>query len=130
MLDIDRFKQINDSHGHQAGDLALCAVADCLRSTMRASDLIARLGGDEFLVIMPNTGAHAAQLAAERLQTQLADVRVACDTGEFDVRASIGITSIAGGNVTLEDLLKQGDRALYVAKASRRETSALSPLLY
>ena len=130
MLDIDCFKQINDGYGHHAGDLALCAVADCLRSTMRAGDLIARLGGDEFLVIMRNTGVDAAQLAADRIQTQLAELRVACDTGEFGLRASIGITSIDGANLTLEDLLKLGDRALYVAKAIRREASALPQLVH
>jgi diguanylate cyclase (GGDEF)-like protein len=130
MLDIDSFKQINDSFGHLAGDLALCAVADCLRSTMRAADLIARLGGDEFLVIMPNTDANAAQLAADRVQDQLAGLRVACDTGEFGLRASIGITSVDSSNLTLEDLLKLGDRALYVAKAnSRREVSTFAQLV-
>jgi diguanylate cyclase (GGDEF)-like protein len=127
MLDIDRFKQINDGYGHQAGDLALCAVADCLRSTMRAGDLIARLGGDEFLVIMPNTNADAAQLAADRIQVQLAGLRVSSENGEFGLRASIGITSITGGNLTLEALLKLGDRALYDAKAtSHREASAFA----
>jgi diguanylate cyclase (GGDEF)-like protein len=123
MLDIDRFKQINDSHGHLAGDLALCAVADCLRNTMRAGDLIARLGGDEFLVIMPNTGAAAAELAADRVRAQLAELHVPCDSGAFGLQVSIGITSISSGNLTLEDLLKLGDRALYVAKASSRQAS-------
>jgi diguanylate cyclase (GGDEF)-like protein len=130
MLDIDSFKQINDSYGHQAGDRALCGVADCLRSTMRAGDLIARLGGDEFLVIMPNTDAAHAQLAADRIHAQLAGLRVASDSGEFGLRASIGITSINDANLTLEDLLRLGDRALYVAKASRRrEVPAALPQL-
>jgi diguanylate cyclase (GGDEF)-like protein len=117
MLDIDSFKQINDGYGHHAGDLALCAVADCLRGTMRAGDLIARLGGDEFLVIMPNTDGDAARLAANRIHTHLAELRITCDSGEFGLRTSIGVTSIDGGNVTLEDLLKLSDRALYKAKA-------------
>ena len=131
MLDIDWFKQINDGYGHHAGDLALCAVADCLRSTMRATDLVARLGGDEFLVIMPNTDADAAQLAADRIHTNLAGLRVSCDTGAFGLRASIGITSIDGGNLNLEDLLKSGDRALYVAKAtSHREAPVFAELVY
>jgi len=125
MLDIDNFKQINDSYGHHAGDLALCAVADCLRNTMRAGDLIARLGGDEFLVIMPNTNAAPAELAAGRIRAHLAELRVPCDTGEFGLRASIGITSIDSGKLTLEDLLKLGDRALYVAKANSRVVSAI-----
>jgi len=123
MLDIDCFKQINDSYGHQAGDLALCAVADCLRRTMRTGDLIARLGGDEFLVIMPDTDTAAAYLAADRIKTQLAGLLIACDTGEFALRASIGIASIDGSNLALEDLLRLGDRALYVAKA----TNTLTP---
>jgi diguanylate cyclase (GGDEF)-like protein len=128
MLDIDQFKQINDNFGHHAGDLALCAVADRLRNTMRAGDLIARLGGDEFLVIMPNTGVASAELAASRLHAQLAELRVPCDTGEFGIQASIGITAIDSANLTLEALLKLGDRALYVAKASNRREVA-TPLL-
>jgi diguanylate cyclase (GGDEF)-like protein len=129
MLDIDQFKKINDSYGHHAGDLALCAVANCLRSTMRAGDLIARLGGDEFLVIMPNTGASAAQLAASRVHTHLDRLRVSCDTGEFGMKASIGVTSIGSSNLTLEDLLKLGDRALYAAKANGRGEASAIPLL-
>lgn len=127
MLDVDRFKEINDNYGHLAGDLALCAIADCLRNTMRSGDLIARLGGDEFLVIMPNTGAAAAELAADRVHAHLAALRVACDNGEFGVQASIGVTSIDSSKLTLEDLLKLGDRALYVAKASRRQAVSDSP---
>lgn len=130
MLDIDCFKQINDGYGHHAGDLALRAIADCLHSTMRVTDLVARLGGDEFLVIMPNTDGNAAQLAADRICIQLARIRVSCDTGEFGVRASIGITSMEDGNLSLEDLLKLGDRALYVAKAtSRREVPVLAQVV-
>jgi diguanylate cyclase (GGDEF)-like protein len=129
MLDVNRFKQINDNFGHLAGDLALCAVADCLRNTMRAGDLVARLGGDEFLVIMPNTGGPSAQLAADRVHAQLAELRVPCDTGEFGLEASIGITSINSSNLTLEDLLKLGDRALYVAKARSRQAVSASPQL-
>jgi len=119
MLDVDSFKQINDSFGHHAGDLALCAIADCLRRAMRAGDLIARLGGDEFLVIMPNTDIAMAELAASRIHARLADLSVACDTGDFRVRASIGITSIDGDDLSLEDLVRRGDRALYVAKANK-----------
>jgi diguanylate cyclase (GGDEF)-like protein len=129
MLDIDHFKQINDNYGHLAGDLALCAVADCLRNTMRAGDLIARLGGDEFLVIMPNTDATSAELAADRVHAQLAELHIPCDSGVFGLQASIGITSINSGNLTLEDLLKLGDRALYVAKASSRQAVSASPQL-
>jgi diguanylate cyclase (GGDEF)-like protein len=126
MLDVDCFKQINDTHGHHAGDLALCALADCLRHTTRTGDLIARLGGDEFLVIMPNTNSALAEVAANRIHAHLAGLRVTCDTGEFGVQASIGIASIGDGILSLEDLVKLGDRALYAAKAaSRRETSAV-----
>jgi diguanylate cyclase (GGDEF)-like protein len=127
MLDIDHFKQINDSYGHLAGDLALCAVANCLRMTMRAGDLIARLGGDEFLVILPNAGTGAAQLAASRVHAHLARLRVPYDTGEFGLKASIGVTSIDGSDLRLEDLLKLGDRALYVAKGNGRQEVCAVP---
>jgi diguanylate cyclase (GGDEF)-like protein len=127
MLDVDSFKQINDGYGHHAGDLALRAIADCLRQTMRAGDLIARLGGDEFLVIMPNTDATLAELAANRIHNQLAKLRVICDTGEFGLTVSIGITSIDDASLSLEDLVKLGDRALYSAKASGRLQASAAP---
>jgi diguanylate cyclase (GGDEF)-like protein len=126
VLDVDSFKQINDAYGHHAGDLALRALADCLRDTMRVGDLIARLGGDEFLIIMPNTDTRLAELAASRIHANLANLRVRCDTGVFSVRASIGITSIDDASLSLEDLVKLGDRALYAAKArGRSETSSM-----
>jgi diguanylate cyclase (GGDEF)-like protein len=118
MLDIDSFKQINDRYGHHSGDLALRAVADCLRDIMRTGDLVARLGGDEFLVIMPNTDAGPAHLAAQRIHSQLAELRVRSDTGEFGLQVSIGVTAIDSLNLTLEGLLKLGDRALYAAKTA------------
>jgi diguanylate cyclase (GGDEF)-like protein len=124
MLDVDSFKQINDAYGHHAGDLALCALAECLRETMRVGDLIARIGGDEFLVIMPNTSAAFAQFAADRIHERLASLKIVSDHGEFGLRASIGITAIETTNLSLEDLVKLGDRALYVAKASSRAESA------
>ena len=131
MLDVDSFKQINDAHGHHAGDLALRAVADCLRHTTRGGDLIARLGGDEFLVIMPNTNSARAELVANRIHAQLDGLRVTCDTGEFGVQASIGIACIDDGRhdgrLSLEDLVKLGDRALYAAKATSRREIATIP---
>jgi diguanylate cyclase (GGDEF)-like protein len=79
---------------------------------------------------MPNTGANSAQLAADRVHAQLADLRVPSDNGPFGLQVSIGITSINSGNLTLEDLLKLGDRALYVAKAnSRQAVSATTQLV-
>ncbi len=126
MLDVDAFKQINDTYGHHAGDLALRAIADCLRQTMRSGDLIARLGGDEFLVIMPSTDATLAELAANRIHEQLADLRVISDTGKFGVTVSIGITSVEDANLGLEDLVKLGDRALYSAKAQSRQHASVA----
>jgi diguanylate cyclase (GGDEF)-like protein len=75
---------------------------------------------------MPNTSAAPAELAADRVRAHLAKLRISCDTGEFGLRASIGITAIDSGKLTLEDLLKFGDRALYVAKASSRKVSPIS----
>nr|WP_255551021.1 GGDEF domain-containing protein [Granulicella sp. dw_53] len=130
MLDVDYFKQINDNYGHHAGDLALCAIAECLRRTIRAGDLLARLGGDEFLVVMPNSTAEIAQIAANRIQVQLATLRVASDNAEFGIQASIGVTTLDSQNLQLEDLMQLGDRALYEVKArNRRPPSASQPLV-
>jgi diguanylate cyclase (GGDEF)-like protein len=117
MLDLDYFKEVNDTYGHYAGDLALRGVADCLRETMRAGDLIARLGGDEFLVVMSGTSREDAEIAADRLSARLVGLRIRSDSGDFGVQASIGIISLDSHNFQLEDLMKLSDRALYAAKS-------------
>ncbi|CAN5446286.1 hypothetical protein BH10ACI4_BH10ACI4_12030 [soil metagenome] len=127
MLDVDYFKQINDRFGHYAGDLALCAIADCLRQNTRSSDLIARLGGDEFLVVLPNTSPEQAEVVASHLRECISQLHVTSDAVEFPIRASIGAASIDSATVTLESLMKECDRALYVAKA--RNHRAASPSL-
>jgi diguanylate cyclase (GGDEF)-like protein len=123
MLDLDYFKEINDTYGHYAGDLALRGVADCLRETMRAEDLIARLGGDEFLVVMSGTSQAEAEVAADRLCASLAGLRIPSDSGVFGVQASIGVSSLDSHDFQLEDLMKLSDRALYAAKSKARRAA-------
>jgi diguanylate cyclase (GGDEF)-like protein len=120
MLDLDDFKGINDTHGHYAGDLALRALADCLRETMRTGDLVARLGGDEFLVIMAGTNSEEAEIAATRLHRRIDAIRVPSELGPFAIHASIGVTSFDHQEFRLEDLIRMGDRALYAAKVDKR----------
>lgn len=130
MLDLDDFKIINDTYGHHAGDLALRHLADCLRETMRGSDLIARLGGDEFLVLMPATTEIDARLAAERLQERIGTLRVPCDGHVFSIRASIGVSSFDHEKFHLDDLIRLGDRALYAVKTSKRSLPAPLPVTF
>jgi len=128
MLDLDNFKGINDTFGHHAGDLALQTLADCLRETMRTTDLIARLGGDEFLVIMSGTTDLDAHLAADRLRSRISAVRIQSDRGYFRIRASIGVTSVDGRDFSVESLIRLGDHALYAAKFKNHQADAFAPM--
>jgi diguanylate cyclase (GGDEF)-like protein len=118
MIDLDRFKETNDRFGHQAGDRVLCAVADCMRGSLRGEDIYGRWGGDEFLVLLPDTDETEAQHAAERLRRQ-ADAVDLGDIGLPDgVPMSIG--SATGTTITPEDLVHEADLALYEQKTARR----------
>ena len=121
IIDIDHFKSINDVYGHHAGDAALKVLADALRSTMRESDPVIRLGGDEFLVLLYGAPAAQARDAAERLRNHLASLHVSTDTGEFSIKTSIGIATLARQELSLDELLKTADRNLYIAKSGRPE---------
>jgi len=112
IVDIDSFKQVNDRHGHAAGDRALCELAEAIRREARASDVAARLGGDEFFVLMPMTALGGARRLAQRLRQRLA--REA--TIPFTV--SIGLASAPGREADTEALLTEADRMLYAAKAA------------
>lgn len=122
IADIDRFKSINDTYGHDAGDAVLRQFANRIRAAVRGADLACRFGGEEFVVVMPDTDAAAATSIAERL-------RIAVETEPFmlhgqgreiHVTASIGIATIGSSVQTPEQLLKQADQALYEAKHSGR----------
>lgn len=122
ITDIDRFKQVNDTHGHDAGDEVLKEFAARLRTTVRGADLACRFGGEEFVVVMPDTTPEMASMVAERLRTIIESQPFTIkSTGvTLDITASIGISSTTVGAETPEQLLKQADRALYEAKNGGR----------
>ncbi len=120
MLDVDRFKDVNDQHGHLAGDRALRAVSDALRLALRPADLIGRYGGEEFLVILPATDRDEARAVAERLRQAIAVLPPDWAAGAAPLTLSGGIAIAEGGVVDLNDLLACADRALYRAKEGGR----------
>lgn len=120
MVDIDHFKQINDTHGHLAGDEVLKSVTLVLSDMVRANDCLARLGGEEFAVLMPQTGLEQAYTAAERLRAAIAQVRCHLQGAEVRPTVSVGIAVAAEGGETLSSLMRRSDLAMYEAKAQGR----------
>jgi diguanylate cyclase (GGDEF)-like protein/PAS domain S-box-containing protein len=119
-VDIDRFKIVNDSLGHQAGDQLLVEIADRMRSTVRGGELLARFGGDEFTLLIEGVaGIDDAVEAAERILDELRSPIVLGDDHEVVATVSIGI-ALTGDGKTRDDLLHDADVAMYQAKASRR----------
>tara|TARA_R110002153_G_scaffold110189_1_gene251131 strand:- start:6692 stop:7615 length:924 start_codon:yes stop_codon:yes gene_type:complete len=115
MIDIDHFKEINDSYGHLEGDRVLKELGLRLKTFGRQTDLIARFGGEEFIMLLPDTDATDARLFAERLHKLMSEIHV----NSAPVTVSIGIT-MSDGSHSLEDLTKQADTALYKAKSNGR----------
>ena len=113
LLDIDDFKRVNDTFGHEVGDRVLCHVAGVLRKTARGTDLVCRYGGEEFAVLLPRTPAYGALLIAERF-------RIAIDA-RWDgcpVTVSVGIAHRCEGVEDAAGLIRSADEALYQAKAA------------
>jgi len=126
-FDIDHFKDINDTHGHDAGDDVLRGFADRLRIGVRGIDLVARCGGEEFVLVMPETDAGFATTVAERLRSDVEKVAFPTRFGSsVPVTVSIGIAEWRGAADTSEALMRRADSALYAAKRAGRNRVAAS----
>jgi len=112
-MDVDDFKEVNDRLGHSAGDRLLKAVADTLRREVRAMDTVARLGGDEFAVLMPETDAGAARVAAARVRRRLLE---AARAGRWPVTFSIGVVTFDAPPASVDEMLRAADELMYSAK--------------
>lgn len=124
MLDVDRFKLINDRHGHLIGDQYLAAIAETLRTEVRGTDLVGRFGGEEFVVLLPDTAAVHAHAIAERIRSRIAD-----RAGDLPEHVTVSIGLADGPGVRdIDDLLAVADHALYEAKhAGRNRTAGYVP---
>ena len=120
MLDIDHFKHINDSHGHEAGDQALRAMATVLHAHTRPQDLCARFGGEEFCLLLGGLDEAASTLRLEQLRAAIAAQEVALGEHGLRMTVSIGACHLQGGAGNLHELLCEADRQLYLAKAAGR----------
>lgn len=124
LADLDRFKEINDNHGHAAGDLALQRFAAYLESAIRKGDVVSRIGGEEFALLLVDSPSDMAMEVAERLREGLAEL----DSGTEGVRlgSSFGVTSLHLDDQTLEDIMNRADSALYCSKLGGRDRVTLA----
>lgn len=121
ILDLDHFKELNDTYGHDAGDIALQVFARVCTDTLREIDILGRLGGEEFAALLPETDSHSAIEAAERLCKAIADTPISVSNNKvLRITVSIGVTSCIPEDQQLQDLLRRADSALYEAKHSGR----------
>lgn len=121
LFDADHFKQINDRHGHPAGDCVLRQLGAALSLTFRQVDVVARVGGEEFAVLLPSSTLDGAAAVAERLRRLVESQPVTCDGVSIAYTVSAGIAAVdAGEAIDLDTLIKRADRALYAAKANGR----------
>lgn len=120
LIDVDRFKPLNDRYGHAAGDLALKSVAETLREHLRAVDIVARYGGEEFLVVMTSAGEEESGAVAERLRAAIAGKPIAVPGAVLSMTVSIG-AAITRGPVSADRLIAAADAALYRAKERGRD---------
>jgi diguanylate cyclase (GGDEF)-like protein len=122
LIDLDGFKQVNDTYGHLEGDYLLVQLADVLRNTLRNTELIARYGGDEFVVLLPSTNLQGAIAAANRVLQAVRETRFMDTLGEprFHITLSIGVAAYPDSTPNPVELLEIADEALEIAKRSGR----------
>lgn len=130
MLDIDHFKNVNDTYGHGVGDEVLKIVSFRLQDNLRSFDLVARLGGEEFTAVMPDTQKETALFVAERLRRSIAENPVKCsvEQGALDITVSIGGAIIEPGDYSVQEVLDRADKMLYEAKETGRNRTVFESI--
>ncbi|MBK7996954.1 MAG: GGDEF domain-containing protein [Blastocatellia bacterium] len=126
MLDIDFFKKINDTYGHDVGDNVLKSVAEILMRHVRTHDVAARFGGEEFVMLLPETSLGGAVVVAERIRTAVENVDFNSAGCRHNVTISIGVAEYLGDGTDVEEVIKKADEALYKAKSSGRNRVCMS----
>jgi diguanylate cyclase (GGDEF)-like protein len=126
MMDIDRFKSVNDQYGHDAGDRVLASVADVCAKELRSGDLFGRTGGEEFAFLLSSGAIDAARDIANKLRMQIASCVVHTLRGDLSVTASFGVASADPAIIGLADALNRADGALYEAKIAGRDCVKVS----
>ena len=123
MIDVDRFKSINDEYGHDVGDIVMKQVGKTLCKVIRGSDVVCRIGGDEFLILFPHQDAEKATIGANRCRETIANSHIEEGRLGFPVTISVGVADLSLPDInTADDLLKACDVALYAAKRTGRNT--------
>jgi diguanylate cyclase (GGDEF)-like protein len=127
VVDLDRFKSVNDTFGHAVGDQVLGVFANVVREQLRSDDIVGRIGGEEFAIVLPNTNASEGSAIAERLRAAFADA--ARRVGGHDVNATFsgGATCIVGQKASIAEALEEADAALYRAKLNGRNRIEFAP---
>ncbi|WP_156921456.1 sensor domain-containing diguanylate cyclase [Desulfovibrio inopinatus] len=120
IIDVDHFKEINDTYGHQTGDDALSGLARVFQETFRQVDVIGRIGGEEFACALPETNLNGAICVAERLRASIVDLPLLTVKGSLSVTISIGVAELDDADENFEALYSRSDRALYKAKNNGR----------
>jgi diguanylate cyclase (GGDEF)-like protein len=120
MLDIDKFKNINDTYGHDIGDSVIINLANQLLNTHRKSDISCRYGGEEFTILLPNTSIESAATVAETIRKNIENLKLDLQDKTLHFTVSIGVSSLNEGEEDLQKALKRADEALYKAKESGR----------
>ncbi|BFM47984.1 hypothetical protein THO17_01470 [Marinomonas sp. THO17] len=128
IVDLDHFKKINDTYGHEAGDFVLTKVAGKMQSVIRPIDKVGRYGGEEFIILMPKTRLPQAELVMEHLRQTIASLVIETDKGIIiPVTISIGLAPISPEVTRYEEILAAADKGLYAAKRNGRNRVAVSP---
>jgi diguanylate cyclase (GGDEF)-like protein len=126
MVDIDHFKRVNDTYGHQTGDQAIQAMADACQKALRPTDLLARYGGEEFIITLVHTDQAGAAKVAERLRESVSEIELPTEQGVLKFTISVGVSTFFKRSL-LEEIIGRADQALYQAKTSGRNRVCLAP---